>query len=132
MQQGDRNTRFFHICASQRKRKNTIAKIIDVHGGTLRKQEDIEGAFGEYFTKVYTSSSPTEADIEECIYDLEPKISSEMRKGLEGIFRREEVKRALKQMSPWKSPGPNGFGAEFYQRHWDFLGIDINDVVLDF
>jgi hypothetical protein len=36
-------------------------------------------------------------------------------------FEEEEVKRAMFQMKHNKSPGPDGFPAEFYQVFWDIL-----------
>jgi hypothetical protein len=37
-------------------------------------------------------------------------------------FTREEVKNALDQMAPNKTPSPDGFTAGFYQQHWDMVG----------
>lgn len=44
----------------------------------------------------------------------------------------EEVELALKQMSPFKSPGPDGFSAGFYQDHWKILSHDLSKTVMDF
>jgi hypothetical protein len=35
---------------------------------------------------------------------------------------REEIKRAVFSMHPWKAPGPDGFPAGFYQKSWDTVG----------
>jgi hypothetical protein len=43
-----------------------------------------------------------------------------------------EIKKALFMMRPNKAPGPEGFTAGFYQRHWDLLGCDITRAALDF
>jgi hypothetical protein len=45
-------------------------------------------------------------------------------------IRHNEVKRALFQMFPTKAPGPNGFLAHFFQRHWHVCDDDITKVVL--
>lgn len=42
----------------------------------------------------------------------------------------EEVKRALFQMFPTKSPGLDGFPAHFFQRHWDVCGEAVTKAVL--
>lgn len=41
----------------------------------------------------------------------------------------EEVKHALFQMNPDKSPGPDGMTPAFFQKHWPIVGNDIVDMV---
>ena len=45
-------------------------------------------------------------------------------------YEREEVKKALFQMFPTKSPGPDGFPLHFFQRHWDVCGVSVTDAIL--
>lgn len=47
-------------------------------------------------------------------------------------FSSVEVNQALSQMSPLKSPGPDGFPAVFFHRYWDILGADVSSCVLNF
>jgi hypothetical protein len=35
-------------------------------------------------------------------------------------------------MHPLKSSGPNGFGASFFQKHWQIVGDEVRKAVLDF
>jgi hypothetical protein len=42
----------------------------------------------------------------------------------------KEVKTALFQMFLTKAPGPDGFPAHFFQRHWDLCGEEVTQVVL--
>ena len=42
----------------------------------------------------------------------------------------EEVKSALFQRYPTKAPGPDGYPAHFFQRHWELCGTEVTNVVL--
>ena len=45
-------------------------------------------------------------------------------------FDSKEVKEALFQMFSTKAPGPDGFPAHFFQRHWELCGEELTSVVL--
>lgn len=45
-------------------------------------------------------------------------------------FFKEEVKTALKQIAPLKSPRPDGYGVVFYQQHWETVDVDVCEAVL--
>ncbi|XP_040986473.1 uncharacterized protein LOC121234570 [Juglans microcarpa x Juglans regia] len=62
--EGDRNTKYFHACASQRRRKSRIIQISDLSGRILKDQEGIEGAFKRHFEEVLSSSGPSVEKIE--------------------------------------------------------------------
>ncbi|XP_042944668.1 uncharacterized protein LOC122278556 [Carya illinoinensis] len=55
-----------------------------------------------------------------------------MRSNLERNFTAKEVDVALKQMSPFKSPGPDGYSVGFYQEHWKIVGQDVSSAVMEF
>ena len=46
-------------------------------------------------------------------------------------FQVEEVRRALKQMHPTKSPGPDSMSPIFFQNYWDVVGPQVVDCVLN-
>ena len=45
-------------------------------------------------------------------------------------YSANEVKCALFQMFPMKTPGPDWFPAHFFQKHWDVCGGDVTNIVL--
>ena len=53
-----------------------------------------------------------------------------MNKELIGDFNRVEVERALNQMAPLKTPGPDGMPPIFYQHNWKNIGNDVIKAVL--
>ena len=44
----------------------------------------------------------------------------------------EEVKEVVFSLSPKSAPGPDGFGAGFYQTCWQIIGDDLIDAVQEF
>ena len=45
-------------------------------------------------------------------------------------FREDEVKEALKQMAPLKTPGPDGMPPLFYQHFYGVVDNDVTNSVL--
>lgn len=118
-QLGDKNMSYFHVCASQRRRKNWIKQIKDDQGRQLNVVEDNKGGFYHYFQTIFSSSNPSMETVYDCISNMEPRVTIVMNEDLQKKFTREEIEEALKQMGPLKSLGSNGFGAHFYQSYWD-------------
>ena len=60
------------------------------------------------------------------------KVTEAMNIELTKPCTASEVRVALFQMAPSKAPGVDGLTEGFYQRHWDLLGDDATQAVLDF
>ena len=119
MQEGDRNTKYFHSITTQRCRKNTILGLRDDFGCWKDNVEDIETIVFDYYTSIFQSDMPsTFATVEEA---LEPKVTPEMNAALLSEFHHDEVRDALQQMHPLKSPGPDCMSPVFYQKFWNIL-----------
>ena len=54
-----------------------------------------------------------------------PQISSDENIILTLEFTEKEVYEAILQMEHNKSPGPDGFPAEFYQNFWNVIRSDL-------
>ncbi|XP_042958050.1 uncharacterized protein LOC122293561 [Carya illinoinensis] len=55
----------------------------------------------------------------------------DMKSWLSKPFTREEVRGAMFQMNPLGSPGPDGFPADFYQKHWEVVGEEVYSYALE-
>jgi hypothetical protein len=55
LKHGDRNTNFFHIFASKRKKQNTIKCLVDDNGNRHEDRDSMCDVVYNYFTDLFTS-----------------------------------------------------------------------------
>ncbi|KAL0378863.1 UNVERIFIED_CONTAM: LINE-1 retrotransposable element O protein [Sesamum radiatum] len=132
LREGDLNTAFFHAKASARQRKNTISHLRRQDGSWSSSAAEVQNIITSYFHGLFTSTRPSDADIEAAIEGLTTRVSTEMNSQLLLPFTADEVKNALFQMYPYKSPGPDGMSPIFFQKYWDVVGPDIISFTLSF
>ena len=128
--EGDRNTKFFHECASQRKKTNTIRGLIDQQGHWRTEPLEVEQIVVDYFSNLFASSNLQ--IIDKVLHEVDGVVTPGMNKDLLRPFTHEKIKRALFQMHPSKAPGPDGISALFFQKYWHVVGSDVSHAVLDF
>ncbi|KAL0004281.1 hypothetical protein SO802_011842 [Lithocarpus litseifolius] len=129
LKEGDRNTKFFHAHASERRKQNTILGLWVEQGRWCEEKDAISQVVVTYFENIYSTSFPT--GIEDVVGAIPTKVSEDMNADLSRAFTREEVATALKQIHPTKAPGPDGMSAIFYQKYWSIVGNNVTDMVLN-
>lgn len=75
------------------------------------------------------SDSSTQFTVVEQV--LEPKVTEEMNIVLTKEFQPDEVWKALQQMHPMKSLGPDGIPPVFNQKFWNIVGPNTTECVLN-
>ena len=125
---GDKNTKFFHLRASQRKKRNKISKLKRPDGSITEDDQEMGRMTTEFYKNLYTSEGTR--NMVAVLETVPVKVTGEMNDGLLKPFGEKEVKEALFQMFPTKAPGPDGFPAHFFQRHWDLCGAEVTSVVM--
>ena len=107
-----------------------MEQIKNEEGHVCHTPESIEGAFVNYYSKLFTSARSR--NVEACTSTIDGKVTMEMNNCLTAVFTMIEVKQALDQMAPFKAPGPDGLTTDFYQQHWAIVGPKVCEVALHF
>jgi hypothetical protein len=124
---GDKNTKYFQQRASMRRRKNRITALAKPDGQLTEDVAELESMTTEFYKDLYTSEGCT--NMQEVLDSVPEKLTDEMRALLDADYTEKEVKTALYQMFPTKSPGPDGFPAHFFQKHWGVCGSEVTEAV---
>uniref|UniRef100_A0A803QSF7 Uncharacterized protein n=1 Tax=Cannabis sativa TaxID=3483 RepID=A0A803QSF7_CANSA len=113
LKEGDQNSKYFYAMATSRKRNNSIQRLKNDHGIWIDWENNLPNLMVDYFNNLFTSSS---LDVNE-VTDTIPRVITEDQNGLllEPISD-DEVRRALFQMNPDKSPGPDGMTPRFFSK----------------
>lgn len=109
---GDRNSKFFHSHATQRKMKNSIVKIRTWDGSWTTSEEEVAECFLKYYKELFTSAHTHPCDT--AIDSIHTILSDEMNAQLSFEFKEWEVQQAIKQMAPLKALGLDGMSSLFY------------------
>lgn len=91
--EGDRNTKFFHACANQRRKKNLIQKIVTIAKESLEDKEQIAEEFNNYFSGLFRISLLSEEGIALSTGHIALKVIDEMNERLTKHYLKEEVLR---------------------------------------
>ncbi|GAU31579.1 hypothetical protein TSUD_54020 [Trifolium subterraneum] len=121
LQEGDMNTKFFHMLAIVRSKKKKVKKLIADNGTEAHTQEELCEVDKSYFDTLF---KPKDGDHDHVLNLIQPQVTDDDNFVLTAPIKKVEIQQALFQMHPDKSPGPDGFNPAFYQRG-DLHGVKI-------
>eukprot|EP00253_Pinus_taeda_P015524 PITA_15524 len=124
LQEGDKNTAYFHKQATVRKLRNTVSTIMDNEGNRYSTQESIKEAATRHFCKLLTEDKGAK-DYSNMLQYLPKGVTQEMNINLNKEVEEEEIKTTIWSLHPDKAPGPNGFPICFYREYWSMIKKDL-------
>ena len=125
---GDKNTKYFHNHASQRRRKNHISGVFDFDERWCTSDEQIAQVAESYFQELFSTAHPQ--NMESVLQSIQRKVTPQMNESLTRPYTTDEFRIALFQMHPSKSPGPDSMSPFFFQKYWHIVGIDVTEAIL--
>jgi mannosylglycoprotein endo-beta-mannosidase len=131
VQKGGDNTKYFHLIANGKHRRKKIFQL-EQDEGTIMGQENLKNYITAYYKSLFGPPSMTSCVMDESMIHDIPQISAEENAILVAAFSENEVFEAISQMEKNKSPGPDGFPAEFYQHFWNVIKNDLMEMFISF
>jgi hypothetical protein len=129
LEQGDRNTSFFHRVCRERKRRNRIGKLKKEDGGWVEDEVEKQAFITNHFMQLFTSNGNVDSSL--LLEAVPPRVIAEMNAMLLKEVTREEIKEALDAIGDLKAPGPDGMLSVFYKRFWDVVGDQVTKEVTE-
>ncbi|XP_074278466.1 uncharacterized protein LOC141602056 [Silene latifolia] len=129
--EGDICTKYFFNWVKGRSGANTILGIKKNSNEWTFDLKEIGGLFLNHFKSIYNCDQEVE-NFEHymsahgyLLDNLRLQISEEEKLELGRDYSKGEVRKAVFQLGPLKSPGPDGIHAAFYQKYWAVVKDDV-------
>jgi hypothetical protein len=132
LQEGERNTKFFHHVTIQRRHSNRITHLVTEQGQTLHKHEYIEQELVSYYQD-FLSEPPIyrTPHIEKVTQNIPSLITREKNEALSRPITIEEVDSALHDTPVGKAPGPDDFTMDLFFFCWPMICEEVWDIIKD-
>ncbi|KAK9939901.1 hypothetical protein M0R45_016581 [Rubus argutus] len=127
LQEGDKNTKYFHLSTLIRRRKNKIEGLFDINGAWHTNTADMMKIAVSFFQNLFSDPGSEWSNF--LIPWLFPRINDVQLESLCKPVEMCEIKSALFSIGGLKTPGIDGFPALFYQTHWNLYATDIFTIV---
>ena len=127
LENGEKPTKYFFNMEKRNYNRKVISELKRPDGKTVVNEQEIMSEIQSFYEKLYSS----DIDHNDSVFnnfglDLKfPILSDEEKTNLEGKITLEECEKILKTFQNGKSPGDDGFTAEFYKTFFKLLGQDL-------
>lgn len=101
----DQNTKYFHMSASSRRRKNNFQRLCNERDEWVTWGNGPENLIQNHFNVIFQSQQP---DFEAILDLVQPKLNPDQINSLVNPFARSDIKEVVFSMNPNKSPGDRG------------------------
>ena len=119
--EGEKITKYFCSLEKRNFVSKQMTKLTNKEGEITDDAQEIRGIVKNFYEELYKARQMEECEIQYLVKKI-PKLSEEEKTSLEGNITLEEAGIALKHMKNGKSPGTDGFGAEFFKFFWKEIG----------
>jgi hypothetical protein len=126
--EGDENTRYFHLIAKGRKIRVKILSLIheDV---TVVDDNDINKVATAFYKELFGPSASSNINMTNLHMN---ELNNEDRALLTAPFDVNEIKKVVFELKHNSAPGPHGLPTKFCQDFWELICLDLWNLFKDF
>ena len=125
--EGEKATKYFCNLENRNYVSKNMPHLWKSDGTKTVDEKDIITEKKSFYENLYKERPINDINIEETLNFADiPKLSEFEWKELEGMINKEEILASLKNMKNNKSPGSDGFTAEFFKFFW----LDLGDFIV--
>lgn len=123
LQNGDRNTKFFHLSTLVRRRRNKVEGLLDQYGELCTEMEGMKN-IAAFFQSLFTCV-PSENN-HFYIPHLFPCLDSNAIDWMSRDVSFDDVQEAIFSIGGLQAPSVDGFLALFFHKHWNLLASEVS------
>lgn len=128
IQEGDRNTRFFHVMARHPKKINCVHEMT-IGGQIVKENKDLRRESSGHFKNLYTADAVWRPPLDDMSF---ASLETMDRDWLTREFTEDEIRKCLIDCEGNKAPRPDGFNMKFFQQNWGIIKEDLFGVFKKF
>jgi hypothetical protein len=128
-EEGEASTEYFFNLEKRQGEQRLFSAIRTIAGQVVTSSIQIARAWVAFYGALFSAQELIMSEQDFFLSTIERQLTGEERQLCEGELSLAECKAALDGMGRGKSPGVDGFPAEFYQRFWPLIGQDYVDVM---
>ena len=124
IENGEKPTKYFCALEKRNYTNKNIYKLTDSNGEDIVNQEYILESVKQFYKNLYTSKDAdlVNSDLHNMLKDFDiPKLKETDKKILDSEIDIQELGIAVRNLKNDKSPGPDGYTAEFFKFFWPDL-----------
>ena len=120
--QGEKATRYFCNLEKRNFLNKTVGFLDSGNGNIISEQKNILMEVQNFYKNLYSHNPVQDLDLE-YLKNETVILDQGTTANLEGEITMQEIEQALNNMKNDKSPGPDGFTAEFYKSFFPEIGV---------
>ncbi|XP_021864500.2 uncharacterized protein [Spinacia oleracea] len=125
IKEGDCNSQIMYRTVKQRKSRNEIITLKNEHDEWIEGQSQVSKVIMNSLEDIFNppNANQQRENIDLTLRQLDlPKITASCLEELNKPFTMKEIRDAMFHIHVSKSPGPDGFSAEFFKTYWNTVG----------